>query len=74
LDADKEIMALGLHIFGAPVPSPAASGFEFGIWRWVIIIGVGAVVLFYAIKRISDVLVNRKTDLIIRESEKEDDS
>ncbi len=39
---------------------------ELTVWKWVIIIGVVAVALIYIIKRVSEVVVKRKTDNIIR--------
>ncbi len=60
--------ALGLAIILASSPSaPSSSGIDVSIWKWVIIIGVAAVVLFYAIWRISQIVVNRKTNSIIRD-------
>ncbi|MCP4196340.1 MAG: hypothetical protein GY762_04245 [Proteobacteria bacterium] len=62
------LKALGLAIILASSPSaPSSSGIDVSIWKWVIIIGVAAVVLFYAIWRISQIVVNRKTNSIIRD-------
>ena len=40
---------------------------ELTLWIWVIIIGAGAVVAFWVTKRVSDVVVKRKTDQIVRD-------
>ena len=47
-------------------PKPTSSGVELGVWKWVIIIGATAIALFYVVKRISDVVVKKKTDDMIR--------
>ena len=60
--------ALGLAaVLASSAPAPSSTGIDVSIWKWVIIIGVGAVVIFYAIWRISQIVVNRKTDSIIRD-------
>jgi hypothetical protein len=62
------LKALGLAIIlASSPPAPSSSGIDVSIWKWVIIIGVAAVVVFYAIWRISQIVVNRKTDSIIRD-------
>jgi len=48
------------------VPAPS-QGINSVIWQWLIIISVGAFVIIYAIKRISDVVVARKTQAMIRD-------
>ena len=45
---------------------PASSGIDVSIWKWVIVIGVTAVVIFWGIKRVADIVVNKKTDEMIR--------
>lgn len=52
-------------IVAASGPSPAGS-VELGMWKLVIIIGAGAVVLFWVLRRISVVMEKRRTDEIIR--------
>ncbi|MDJ0766179.1 MAG: hypothetical protein QNJ97_24565 [Myxococcota bacterium] len=52
-------------------PSPTSSGIDLALWKWVIAIGVGAVVIFYLIKRVSDIVVKKKTDAMIRSVEKD---
>lgn len=55
-----------ITVLEAAPPSPP-KGFDFGIWYALIVIGVGAFVLFYAVKRISDIVIKRKTEALIRE-------
>lgn len=61
------VSRLGLVSFleaAAPAPS---KGFDLGIWYALVIIGASAFVVFYIIKRISDIAVNRKTEAMIRQ-------
>lgn len=51
--------------FQAQAPK-ASSSIDVSIWKWVIIVGVTAVIIFYGIKRVSDIVVKRKTDMMIR--------
>ena len=48
-----------------------SAGIEVGIWKWVIIMGVGAVIVFYTIKRIADFVTDRKTDAMIQQVEED---
>jgi hypothetical protein len=48
----------------APTPN---TGADWGIWKWVVIIGGGAIALIYLVRRISDVVVKKKTATMIRE-------
>ncbi|MCP4599132.1 MAG: hypothetical protein GY847_01100 [Proteobacteria bacterium] len=54
-------------ILGAVDPAPSSTNINLAVWRWVIIIGIAAVVIFYVIKRVSDIVVKKKTDAIIRD-------
>ena len=54
-------------ILASSPSGPPSSGIDVSIWKWVIIIGVAAVIVFYAIWRVSQVVVNRKTNNIIRD-------
>ena len=61
------VSRLGLVSFleaAAPAPS---KGFDLGIWYALVIIGALAFVVFYVVKRISDIAVNRKTEAMIRQ-------
>jgi hypothetical protein len=61
------VSTLGLvSILDATAPAPS-KGFDLGIWYALVIIGVLAFVVFYVIKRISDIAVNRKTQAMIRQ-------
>ncbi len=53
-------------IFNSQDPAPSSASIDLAYWKWVIIIGAVAVVVFYAIKRIADVVVKKKTDAMIR--------
>ncbi len=53
-------------ILSASPPAPSSANLELSIWKWVIIIGIAAVVVFYIIKRVSEIVVDRKTDAMIR--------
>jgi len=57
--------ALALLSQADVAPAPASSGFQFGVWRWVVIIGVGAVIVIYAIHRISVLVARQKTARLI---------
>jgi hypothetical protein len=48
----------------APTPD---TGADWGIWKWVVIIGGGAIVIIYLVRRISEVVVKKKTQTMIRE-------
>jgi hypothetical protein len=62
------LKALGLAIIlASSPPAPSSAGIDVSIWKWVIIIGVAAIIVFYAIWRISQIVVNRKTESIIRD-------
>ena len=52
---------------GFATGAPSSTAIDLSVWKWVIIIGVAAVVIFYAIWRISQVVVNKKTNTIIRD-------
>ncbi len=54
-------------ILSSSPPAPSSGNLELSMWKWVIIIGVAAVVIFYIIKRVSEIVVDRKTETIIRE-------
>ena len=49
-----------------PAVPATSSPIELDVWKWVIIIGAGAVIVFYAVKRIADVVTRKKTDNMIR--------
>ena len=53
--------------------APPPSGIDVSIWKWVIIIGVATVTIVYAVWRISQVVVNKKTDNISRDVVGDDD-
>ncbi len=55
-----------------PVTEPASPEINLVVWKWVIIIGVAAIVAFYVIKRVADVAVKKKTDDMIRSVEDDD--
>ncbi|MCU0661894.1 MAG: hypothetical protein MUC50_06155 [Myxococcota bacterium] len=46
-------------------PSPAGS-VELGMWKAVVVIGVGAFVVFGILRRLSAVMAKRRTDEMIR--------
>ena len=48
---------------------PVAPGgtIELVIWKWVVIIGIGAVMILYLVKRLAEVAVKKKTDTMIRD-------
>lgn len=54
-------------IIMAEAPPEPSTAIELVVWKWVVIIGVAAVVIFYAIKRVSEVVVRRKTATMIKE-------
>lgn len=50
----------------AAPPAEGSVEIELAVWKWVIIIGVAAVIIIYVVKRISEVVVKKKTDTMIR--------
>ena len=48
-------------------PTEVASSLELSVWKWVIIIGVGAVVIFFFIRKFSEIVVKKKTELMIQQ-------
>lgn len=48
-----------------PSPTDVASSLELSVWKYVVIIGVGAFVVLYIAKRIAEVVVKKKTDNLI---------
>ncbi|MCP4679505.1 MAG: hypothetical protein GY854_29245 [Deltaproteobacteria bacterium] len=54
-------------LLAASDPAPSSTSISLAVWKWVIIIGVAAVIVFYVIKRVADVVVKRKTDAMIRD-------
>jgi len=61
-------------LLGIFCQTPKSTSIDFTYWKWVVLVGVAAVVVFYVLKRISDIVVDRKTDKLIREIEREEDS
>ena len=59
---------------GIPDPRETAMAVDLTVWKWVIIIGVAAIVILYAVKRLADVAVKKKTANMIREVVGEDDT
>jgi hypothetical protein len=61
-------IASSLFSAAAQVAPPADTNveIELSVWKWVIIVGVAAIIIIYAIKRISEVVVKKKTDTMIR--------
>ena len=51
------------------VDAPASSSFNFYIWKVVVIVGVGAVILFYLLKRFADAWNHHKTGMLIAQNE-----
>lgn len=54
--------------------TPRSTSIDFAYWKWVVLVGVAAVVVFYVLKRVADVVVDRKTDKLIREVEDEENN
>jgi hypothetical protein len=51
-----------------PVPPVEGSfGVDLAIWKWVVIIGAGAVVAIWLVRRIAEIVVTRKTSRIIEQ-------
>ena len=48
-------------------PAPSSTSIDLAMWKWVIFIGLAAVVVFYIVKRISEIVVTRRTESIIRD-------
>ncbi len=38
---------------------------EYTMWKWVIMGGIGSIIVFYAIVRIANILATRKTESIV---------
>lgn len=54
--------------------TPKSTSIDFTYWKWVVLVGVAAVVIFYLLKRVADIVVDRKTDRLIRDVEKEEEN
>jgi hypothetical protein len=64
---DVHIIAPLISTLAQATPPPETSvEIELSVWKWVIIIGVSAIIIIYAVKRISEVVVKKKTDTMIR--------
>ena len=62
--------------FGADLPDvPGASqSVELTVWKWVILIGGGAIVAFWVIKRVAEIVTKQKTDAMVRKVGEADDN
>lgn len=58
---------LGLTIFLQTAPPAPAKGYSWGLWYVLVVVAAGALIGFWVIKRIADIVTNRKTKAIIRE-------
>lgn len=60
-----------LAVWLAETADPIVPGSDYGvdltIWKWVVFIGVGAVVVGLIVRRLADVVVKRKTRNIIEQ-------
>jgi uncharacterized membrane-anchored protein YhcB (DUF1043 family) len=54
-------------ILSSPKPPAPSTSIELTVWKYVIIIAVAAIVIFYIIKRVADIVVKKKTQTMIRE-------
>lgn len=59
------LAALSVLIFAASGP-PSAGSTELGMWKLVIIIGVGAFIFFWMLRRVSTLMAKRRTEEMIR--------
>lgn len=62
-----QTLASSLLSLLAEAPPTPDTGADWGIWKWVVIIGGGAIVVIYLVRRISEVVVKKKTQTMIRE-------
>ena len=53
-------------ILAETLPRPSSQGMNLEVWKYVVIIGVVAVVIFWGVKRVSDVVVKKKTEDMIK--------
>ena len=56
------------------VPAGAGGSIELTLWKWVVIIGAGAIVAFWVIKRFSEIFIKHKTDALVRSVGEADDA
>ncbi len=57
----------GLSMLWQATPPKPSKEFDLGIWYALVVIAVIAFIAFYAIKRVSDIAVKKKTEALIRE-------
>ena len=62
------ILPLFTTLSQSAAASPS-SGFDFSIWKLVIVVGVGGVIVFYVVKRFADVWNRHKTAALIAQVE-----
>jgi hypothetical protein len=58
---------LGLSMLWEAAPPKPSKEFDLGIWYALVVIAVVAFVVFYVVKRVSEIAVKKKTDALIRE-------
>jgi len=60
-----QIAAIFLAVLQADSGQGTSFGLQLSVWKWVVLIGAGAVVAAYAVKRIADIATVKKTEAII---------
>ena len=61
------VTMLSLAVLAEAAPPKPSDEFSGAIWYVPVIVAVAAFVLFYIVKRISDIAVKRRTEAMIRE-------
>ena len=59
---------LGLITWMQAAPPAPSKAYSWGLWYVLVVVGAGAFVVFWVIKRVADVAANRKTAAMIREA------
>jgi len=51
----------------SPVAGETSTSIDLTVWKYVIIIGLSAITILYIVKRVSEIVVKKKTETMIRE-------
>jgi hypothetical protein len=65
--SSPSLLSIWLADGAGKAPAEGSFSLDLAVWRWVVIIGVGAVVVIWLVRRVSEVVVARKTRNIIEQ-------
>lgn len=61
------LLAVWLTEAAEPLASESSFALDLAVWKWVVFIGAGAVVVTWVVRRVAEVVVARKTRNIIEQ-------